>query len=414
MKDKILIFGAHFGNTGAEAMLYVTINEMIKRFPEKEIVVLYPGASCDKNLNNYKFVTAEDNIFARYFAIEQSLSFAYIKGKAFQDFKNIVKFVLGKQVRKYPLKHIDKYIKEAYVVIDISGYALATTWGEKVINNYIYMYKSCEKHNVPLYLMPQSFGPFNLSESLMSDIKDLFNYSSLVFVREEDGKKEIENNFNFKESILSTDLVLQNKFVDYNLILKNISKKEVNIKTKTNNVAILPNMRVFDRLDNDILLDMYKKIINELLRLEKNVYILRHSAEDLLPAKLIKNSFANNDKVVLIESQFNSYQYEEVVQNFDYIIASRYHSIVHAYKHDVPCIAIGWAVKYHELLTLFEQNAYMVDIRDEIKTNEIIDKIIRIDSNYKKEKILINNHLVKIQENNCFDLLEDNLKNRGI
>ena len=49
------------------------------------------------------------------------------------------------------------------------------------------------------------------------------------------------------------------------------------------------------------------------------------------------------------------------LKQFQFIVASRFHAIVHAFKNGIPCIALGWATKYYDLMKQFGQEQYMLD-----------------------------------------------------
>ena len=44
-------------------------------------------------------------------------------------------------------------------------------------------------------------------------------------------------------------------------------------------------------------------------------------------------------------------------------------------KNGTPCIAIGWATKYHELLKTFKQEDYIFDVRKNMDTNSIVEAV---------------------------------------
>ena len=60
-----------------------------------------------------------------------------------------------------------------------------------------------------------------------------------------------------------------------------------------------------------------------------------------------------------------------IFKNFDFVIASRYHSIIHGYEVGVPAVIIGWAEKYHELANLFEQEEFIFDTREKINLDDL-------------------------------------------
>ena len=90
----------------------------------------------------------------------------------------------------------------------------------------------------------------------------------------------------------------------------------------------------------------------------------------------------------------------------DYIISSRYHSIVHAYKEGTPSIIIGWADKYKELAHLFSQENYMFDINDEYfdfgSISKAIDSMVE---NYQIESKIIKSKLKEIQDTDYFSFI---------
>jgi len=97
---------------------------------------------------------------------------------------------------------------------------------------------------------------------------------------------------------------------------------------------------------------------------------------------------------------------EEVIKQFDFVIASRYHSIVHAYKNGVPALVIGWATKYSELLGNFGQLDYFSDCRSNINIDEMGNKLEKMMQDYKHEgERIINKMNILINKENPFDML---------
>ena len=96
-----------------------------------------------------------------------------------------------------------------------------------------------------------------------------------------------------------------------------------------------------------------------------------------------------------------------LVKQFDFLIASRYHSIIHAYKEGIPCVALGWAVKYQELLELFNQSNYVFDVRNMNNFVEILNAVVWLDKKHLLESKKIKKELFEVQKENCFDILEN-------
>ena len=119
----------------------------------------------------------------------------------------------------------------------------------------------------------------------------------------------------------------------------------------------------------------------------------------------VADLFAGESRVTFLDRDFSCIEYNELVKRFDFVIASRYHSIIHAYKNGVPCIAIGWAVKYNTLLESFGQEQYCFDLRKEVSPAEIIAAMKRMTENRLSEKERILKTLELIQKENVFDII---------
>ncbi len=129
-------------------------------------------------------------------------------------------------------------------------------------------------------------------------------------------------------------------------------------------IGLVPNVKIMQHGNEKEIYRHYKTLINRVLESGKNIYLLRHSFEDLEILKAIKDDFIDDHRVILLEDDYNCIQIDELLSKFDFIIASRYHSIIHAYKNAVPAFVFGWAIKYQELLSAFSQERYMFDVRE--------------------------------------------------
>ena len=155
---------------------------------------------------------------------------------------------------------------------------------------------------------------------------------------------------------------------------------------------------------------MYHKIIQTLLDSEKNVYILYNSYEDLAYCRNLKKKFLNNPKVEIVSEELNSIELEKVTKQFDFLITSRYHSVIQAYKNGIPAVVIGWAAKYFDLLTQFGQIQYHFDIRENPSLEEVIQKVNDLLLNYKEDSDKIQKKMDEvIRQFSPFSLLGDNL-----
>jgi colanic acid/amylovoran biosynthesis protein len=236
-------------------------------------------------------------------------------------------------------------------------------------------------------------------------IKHILKYPEIIYVREKDGYTILVDELKLTNVVLCPDMVLLNRSIDLNNIYKQVPKMR-DCDIAPGSVAIVPNLRTFDHGNLKSIYNLYDKIIDRLLFLNKKVYLLRHSNEDIVICNELKNHFIDNDDVIFVADDFSCVEYNVIVNKFDYLIASRYHSIVHAYKNHVPCVVLGWAVKYVELLSLFDQYEYIFNITENtIQVDMIISAVLKMNANHKNESDIIAKKLVQIQNKNPFDIL---------
>ena len=167
---------------------------------------------------------------------------------------------------------------------------------------------------------------------------------------------------------------------------------------------MIPSIRVLERTDRDSFYLVFCSLIKRLLDAQKTVYLLRYAHQDLGIIEEIKGFFSDQASVRLVPDYMNVPELENLIRQFDFIVSSRYHSIIHAYKNGVPAIAIGWATKYLELLDTFNQADYCFDVRNNLNTDEMFNKLDRLIHNYKHEREKIIDKVNILQSSNIFDI----------
>lgn len=397
---KFIIIGGNFLNSGAEAMTYVTVSELRRRYPNCEINLVY----CLKENIDYK------NLGFDIKYINSCMWSIMIKNAGLRTCAKAAKIqLLHKENLIQQFKEINKLLDVCDAVFDISGYAISSQWGVASTKRKIAEISFIHSHKIPCFLMPQSFGPFDFGENkivLMKKIKKTLGNCSCIYAREKEGYDLLTKELGLKNVKLSTDIVLQNKNLNISAVFRTfVPKREINITT-SNNVAIIPNMRNFDHGNKNDILFLYKTLVEYLLSVNRNIYLISHSEEDIEVCSLIKDMFSEFSTVHLITDKMDSFVFGEVIRNFDFAIASRFHSIVHSYKNEVPCVVLGWATKYRCLAELFEQEQYMFDVRHLSLFSDIINATKQMAENYLEEKKRIYENLCIIQDNNCFDQID--------
>ena len=391
--NNIIIVGADLFNKGAQAMTFTVVDQIKRRSPDKNV---YLFSTRDFNRDEREKNIYDFNILP--WDLKSKLWLLYPGNKLFKK---------GNHKYNYIKDNIKEIIKGTEFFIDISGYALSSQWGWFGSINYLLNITIAKNYSIPYYIFPQSIGPFDYPLKykifLYPLLKLYLKYPKKIFPREKEGL-ECVYKFRRKNVEKKYDIVLQNQGFN----LANIFNKKVNLKNmkiENNSIGIIPNSRVVERVNSEEIYSIYKLIIKKLINAKKSVYILRHSYEDLVICEKIKKFFSNNKNVILISDDLNAIELESIIKQFDFVIASRYHSIVHSYKNGVPALVIGWAIKYFELLKDFDQLDYFFDCRNNISISEIDNKIDNMIKNYSNEKNKILYKINSMQKENIFDIL---------
>ena len=269
-----------------------------------------------------------------------------------------------------------------------------------------------KKYNIPIILMPQSFGPFNNysldNMDIMKEMMDLLFYPKAVFAREEAGYDELMGYFGLDNIRRSADLVLQTKELNITNVCSSYYSPNIPDIKEGNNVAVIPNNHYFTKKLFNQSYALYFRIVEKLLEAKKDVYIFCFSSSDLEICKKIAGMFNYNDHVHLIEQEFDSIEYDFIIRYFDFVVCSRYHGCVHAYKNLIPGLVLGSTVRYKELAKLMGQEEYYIDsLAPDFNDKPWMDAIDRLVKDRDAERAIIQARLEEIQSNSCFDILDE-------
>ncbi len=390
MKKYIVVTGGQLFNKGAQAMTFITADEMAKRYPDTEMVLLsnMDSRRSKEEREQYKFK------IQKYPSALQLLLLQYKFTAA------ILRKIGSPEAKAY-----EELMENTAALIDVSGYALGSNWGYRKTIFYLTRIAVARRHKIPVYLMPQSFGPFDYKGILAPFVKRMIRknlgYAKEVMCREQDGYALVHEEYGIGNATIVPDLVLQNEEINPANIYKEVPDLRLE-EMKGGGVAIIPNQKAMLYGQPEALHEMYQKIIETLLARGKEVYLIYHSAEDLEICREIKKR-SGQDKVHVIEQELSCLEFDSLVQRFDFVIASRFHAVVHAYRNAVPAVVPGWAVKYKELLDCFSQGEFMFDVRGEIDADIVAAAVDKMCDTYSDNREKIRKGLIKIRAEKIYD-----------
>ena len=396
---KIWIVGISELNRGSQAMAYTIINEIKRRnLPYEEVVRLCSGynrGGGDSKYQNYLFRVERDSFAYR----------AWAMGGAFRLFALL--FAWKKKTPLSQIRSFERDLKAGDIILDASGFCLSSKQGIGASVNFLLNIGAAKRKKVNIYLLPQSFGPFDytglMGRWLTRWIRKSLSYPSYIFAREQQGLMDIKRICPEARVCMATDIVLEGRTVDRKYLFKDVGNiKEYTIKTES--VVIIPNRNMLRFIDREFLLSVYDKLILELKKENFNVFLIYHDVDDKM---LCQEIYKRNKKdLTYIEEELNCFELENLLGQMIFGIAARYHSIVQMYKKGKPCMILGWAEKYRELAETFGQQKYLIDI-SELKEEACLDKLRRLQGSYREEQVRIGEKVKTIEKNSCFDKIDE-------
>ncbi len=294
---------------------------------------------------------------------------------------------------------MDRALREADVILDASGYTLGSGWSKQGGAQLLDTIKMARRYNKPVVLMPQSFGPFDWGEDddaeFLERVKKELGYCSKIYAREREGY-DCLTALGLDNVELSADLVIrENFFPTPSDVFEDGSSQPVEYPDE-GSVGFIVNENLFRIGNPDAVRSLYARILDRLVEKGEKVYFLNTSTADLNLTDQILSEAKNRDKVSVITGDYSSPELIDMISRFKYVVASRYHSIVFGYRTGVPAIIFGWAAKYTDLASHFDQKGYVFDVRN-ADAEDIFEKIDVISERHEEESRLIKHRLSEMQ-----------------
>ncbi len=297
------------------------------------------------------------------------------------------------------IDEMEKALKQADAIFDASGYTLGSGWSKQGGEQLLQTIKLARRYNKKIVLMPQSFGPFDWGEEddaeFLVRVKKELSYCSRVYAREREGFDCLKA-LGLDNVELSADMVIREKFfpAPQDIYVSGCIPK-IEYPTK-GSVGLIVNENLFRIGEPGAVRELYAKMMDKLIDNGEEVYFLNTSTADLSLTESILELVTRREKVKIITGEYSSPELIDIISRFKYVVASRYHSIVFAYRTGVPAIIFGWAAKYTDLAAHFQQQDYVFDVR-EPGVDLIIEKIDQMEANYEKESQRIKDGLATVQ-----------------
>ncbi len=382
-----VLLGGELFNKGAQAMTFTVVDRLKKEFPECDIFVFSTKDYLKDHETQYKFEFLP-------WDIDLQLDVFGYQGRKFKN----------KDWEVDTSSEVREVFKNANAILDVSGYSFSAQLGIDSVVRYVADIALAHKYGVPYYILPQSIGPFDFNISSEATVgmvlRTFLPYPDLICPREQEGVEAVSK-YATNNVQLERDLVLQCPDYEISNISDNIPTDAPTLEQDA--VGIIPNRNVLNYDESDMI-EIYRSLIDQ-VRKEYHTYILRHAADDDQLCQQLYDPFRDDTYVHDLNNNYNAIQLQRIIPQFDFTVASRYHSVVHCYSAGVPAIVIGWATKYKELAQFFNQEQYQYDCRGTVDRAEIQSALTTISNSHEQERANIKKQFSQLQAEE--DILEE-------
>lgn len=373
---RILIRGGSFENKGAETMLATVQTELASRLKDLTFFVDSPsvakGTEHLAEARNLSIIDINAKAYSKWRF--------FLKAAQYPSMLSLSKDKLGDLYRwQVLLNQID-------VVIDVGGYAFGNTWGLKAAQKAAELVELSRKMKVPFLFLPQTWGPFDTEKDFGSPLKKIYQNASLVVARDTESRMNLAHLLN-----ISPDLVEQAPDIAFGFSLgdPHLGKKLLEDQgLQPNNkplVAVVPNVHAYDAkfgfLSQNSYIQCLVKVCRQFIASGCTVLVLTHKVQpssntinDRVIAEVVRLAVNDSANLIVMDQVLAAHEYKSMIACCDFLVGSRFHSLIAALHSRIPAFAIGWAHKYKELMTEVGLASSLADYR-ELTEKDIIPEI---------------------------------------
>ncbi|MFK4005285.1 polysaccharide pyruvyl transferase family protein [Qipengyuania sp. NPDC077563] len=389
---KFIITGIQMRNKGSQAMFLSLYSGLKERYPDCEVIGF---ANKYDEPEQYDFQLLPYDYFTRLL-YRYRLSSVPVLTPLITSFAGF-----WRKTDKWngSVGQMEQALRDADAILDASGYTLGSGWGKGGGRLLLQTVRIARRYGKKIILMPQSFGPFDWGEDddaeFLAEVKQELSYCTKIYAREIEGYECLKA-LGLRNVELSADMVIREAIfpkasdIHPDYVPPRMEHPEAGA------VGFIINENVFRIGDPDAVLELYAKLLSKLLDDGENVYVLSTSTADFQLVERVLAKVDARDRIGLISGEYSSPELIDIIGQFKYVVASRYHSVVFAYRSGVPAIILGWASKYLDLAAHFQQQDYVFDIRDP-GVDRIIRQIEKMGANHVIEATRIRECLANMQ-----------------
>ena len=405
----ILIIGANFSNKGAEAMMLTVKQEIEERVSTAKIYMLC--RYYEKELAEGMGIVPIYHQYNNVSKIVRSLMYRF-RGKLYK----MIHHKDRPYVFDFPFRAIRHKIKNIDIVVDVSGFAYADSWGAPMILETVKLQNFYKKDNVSFYFMPQAWGSFN-DPAVAGAARTMLSGAKKFYARDSVSRQHLA-------SVLGVEQTKIAMVHDIVFAYEAEQKKE-KVFAKVGHrpsdkllVGISPNLRVYEKVEGKNEKNAYVKLLLDLANYCINhldadvIFIPNEMFPDGVKAKddrylcsLLADLVDSPERCTVIKEFCSAGEIKTLISSVDILLSSRFHALIFGFLHAKPVMAVSWSHKYSELFKLFDLEDFVLE-STELDTGAAIALLERLMSEKEEISYRINARLPQLKQNvkKVFDL----------
>ncbi len=357
-KQCVMIVGGNLQGKGAEAMLLTVRDTIRAAFPDTIFCVPVHSLEQFPPLRERGFVPLLWRASGRGDRLRTAINI--LTGRV--DNRPLDATCAGESYMVNPFR-------VSQVTIDIAGFASGDQIGWRKAFGRWRDYRMARAAGNQCLFLPQSWGPFR------NPVVRYFTGRLLcgvpwVFAREERSRdylldlKAVDPG----QIVLAPDIAFQ-----FNASPPEAGKAVLVRRGVTDFsrpiVGITPNRQIYRRLEGQGNDNMYLSLLvcvagYFLDKTDSQIVLIPHEIEtdDRLLCRAIEAALCCPERVFRLEGTESAADVKSVIGQMEFLVASRYHSLVAALSLNVPAVSLGWSHKYTELLERVGLQDWGVDL----------------------------------------------------
>lgn len=380
---RVIVHGAGFSNKGAEAMLKTVQTELMRRLAQVEFLLWrcregdYQVAQKD-GFTPLPLPFESGHSLFRLLPrrIEVLLWCLYEIGRA-RDLRQLQSLCNRKALFARACgDYLERAIQGFDAYIDISGFAYGDAWGMGFFRSSRILKEYCRRHSKPAIYLPQSWGTFE-DPQVRAALRGLLSGSLTHFYsRDTHSSRCLESALGMPDGAVSAFPDIAFRFLGGTAQQGEQLLRGMGCAVQRPLIGIAPNMRAYERAAGQGHANAYLQTLVgfanyclenydvDLVLQANEVDISGLRLDDRYLCSLLAASVNRPDRCFFTQEALSAEATKALIGHFQFLVASRYHSLVFALSQGVPCMAIGWSRKYWELFSLFGMGDEVQDCMD--------------------------------------------------